>query len=104
MHIQGYTQFLRSGAKWRTSSVGRSAHDQNINFLSWFVHQVVKLQSDIAPLHHSLSQLSERNGSLQADKRILEEDLKRWKAKAQVRSVTHLQLTFDPACLYDETL
>uniref|UniRef100_A0A3Q3XC98 Nucleoprotein TPR/MPL1 domain-containing protein n=1 Tax=Mola mola TaxID=94237 RepID=A0A3Q3XC98_MOLML len=45
--------------------------------------QVTKLQSDISPLHNSLSVLSEKNGSLQADKRILEEDLKRWKAKTQ---------------------
>lgn len=47
----------------------------------------MKLQSDISPLHHSLSQLSEKNGSLLADKRILEEDLKRWKAKTQVTCV-----------------
>lgn len=54
--------------------------------LCLFLHlpQVKKLQLDISPLHHSLSQLSEKNGSLQADQRILEEDLKRWKAKAQV--------------------
>ncbi|XP_056276506.1 nucleoprotein TPR-like isoform X2 [Pseudoliparis swirei] len=45
--------------------------------------KVAKLQSDISPLHHSLSMLSEKNGSMQADKRILEEDLKRWKARAQ---------------------
>ncbi|MED6247973.1 hypothetical protein ATANTOWER_022758, partial [Ataeniobius toweri] len=44
---------------------------------------VTKLQSDIAPLHNSLSILSEKNGSLQADKRLLEDDLKRWKAKVQ---------------------
>uniref|UniRef100_A0A8D3CA17 Translocated promoter region a, nuclear basket protein n=2 Tax=Scophthalmus maximus TaxID=52904 RepID=A0A8D3CA17_SCOMX len=45
--------------------------------------QVTKLQSDISPLHLSLSVLSERNGSLLAEKRLLEEDLKHWKAKAQ---------------------
>ncbi|XP_010788964.1 nucleoprotein TPR-like, partial [Notothenia coriiceps] len=45
--------------------------------------KVKKLQSDISPLHQSLSLLSEKNGSMQADKRILEEDLKRWKAKTQ---------------------
>uniref|UniRef100_A0A8D2ZH92 Nucleoprotein TPR n=1 Tax=Scophthalmus maximus TaxID=52904 RepID=A0A8D2ZH92_SCOMX len=42
-----------------------------------------RLQSDISPLHLSLSVLSERNGSLLAEKRLLEEDLKHWKAKAQ---------------------
>lgn len=45
---------------------------------------MTKLQSDISPLHHSLSQLSEKNGSLQADKRILEEDLKHCRARVQV--------------------
>ncbi|XP_033959662.1 LOW QUALITY PROTEIN: nucleoprotein TPR [Pseudochaenichthys georgianus] len=45
--------------------------------------KVKKLQSDISPLHQSLSLLSEKNGSMQADKRILEEDLKRWKSKTQ---------------------
>ncbi|KAI4809983.1 hypothetical protein KUCAC02_018833, partial [Chaenocephalus aceratus] len=38
--------------------------------------KVKKLQSDISPLHP-------KNGSMQADKRILEEDLKRWKSKTQ---------------------
>lgn len=52
-----------------------------------FFHQVTKLQSDISPLHHSLSMLSEKIGSLQADKRLLEEDIKRWKAKTQVSSL-----------------
>lgn len=56
------------------------------DLLSVFVRQVTKLQSDISPLHHSLSVLSEKNGSLQADRRILEDDLKRWKAKTQVRA------------------
>ncbi|KAM3865905.1 nucleoprotein TPR-like [Diretmus argenteus] len=45
--------------------------------------KVSKLQSDISPLQHSLSQLSERNGSLQASNRIQEDELKRWKARAQ---------------------
>lgn len=46
--------------------------------------KVTKLQTDISPLHNSLSILSEKNGSLQADKRLLEEDLKRLKARIQV--------------------
>uniref|UniRef100_H3CJ19 Nucleoprotein TPR/MLP1-2 domain-containing protein n=1 Tax=Tetraodon nigroviridis TaxID=99883 RepID=H3CJ19_TETNG len=45
--------------------------------------RVTKLQSDISPLHHSMSILSEKIGSLQADKKLLEEDLKRWKTKTQ---------------------
>ncbi|XP_059914813.1 nucleoprotein TPR isoform X5 [Gadus macrocephalus] len=45
--------------------------------------KVCKLQSDIAPLQLSLSQQAERIGSLQAEKRLLEEDLKRWRNRAQ---------------------
>lgn len=59
------------------------------NLFNLFVWQVTKLQSDISPLHHSMSLLSEKNGSLQADKRILEEDIKRWKAKTQVPVARH---------------
>lgn len=55
--------------------------------LTFLFCQVTKLQSDINPLHHSLSMLSEKNGSLQADKRLLEEDVKHWKVKAQVSLV-----------------
>lgn len=62
----------------------------SLNFIS--ICQVTKLQSDISPLHHSLSQLSEKNGALQADKRILEEDLRRWKAKAQVTTLHHARM------------
>lgn len=58
-----------------------------INPFFFFLHQVTKLQSDISPLHHSLSVLSEKNSSLQADKRLLEEDVKRWKARTQVSSL-----------------
>lgn len=74
-----------------------------------FVLKVTKLQSDISPLHHSLSVLSEKNGSLQADKRILEDELKRWKAKTQVcvfvcerehwQDKTHYVLTSTLLCL-----
>ncbi|KAM6948188.1 nucleoprotein TPR [Aplochiton taeniatus] len=42
-----------------------------------------KLQSDITPLQSSMSGLTEKNSTLQAEKRILEEDLKRWKARTQ---------------------
>ncbi|CAL8321780.1 unnamed protein product, partial [Arctogadus glacialis] len=45
--------------------------------------KVCRLQSDIAPLQLSLSQQAERLGSLQAEKRLLEEDLKRWRTRAQ---------------------
>ncbi|CAL8346974.1 unnamed protein product [Merluccius merluccius] len=45
--------------------------------------KVCKLQSDIAPLQLSLTQQAERLSTMQADKRLLEDDLKRWRARAQ---------------------
>ncbi|KAK1896767.1 Nucleoprotein TPR [Dissostichus eleginoides] len=42
-----------------------------------------KLQSDIMPLQQANSELSEKSGMLQAEKKILEEDIKRWKARTQ---------------------
>uniref|UniRef100_A0A3Q2D6B6 Nucleoprotein TPR n=1 Tax=Cyprinodon variegatus TaxID=28743 RepID=A0A3Q2D6B6_CYPVA len=45
--------------------------------------QVQKLESDIFPLQQSNSELSEKNGMLQAEKTILEEEIKRWKARTQ---------------------
>ncbi|XP_057713780.1 nucleoprotein TPR-like isoform X1 [Corythoichthys intestinalis] len=45
--------------------------------------KVKKLESNISPLHDSLAHLSDRNGSLQADKKLLEDDIKHLKAKIQ---------------------
>lgn len=42
------------------------------------------MESDVFPLQQSNSELSEKNGMLQAEKAILEEDIKRWKARTQV--------------------
>lgn len=36
------------------------------------------------PMQESNAELSEKSGMLQAEKRILEEDIKRWKARTQV--------------------
>ncbi len=46
--------------------------------------QVQKLESDIMPLQQANSELSEKSGMLQAEKKILEEEIKRWKARTQV--------------------
>lgn len=46
--------------------------------------QVSKLQSDILPVQESNSELSEKSGMLQAEKKLLEEEIKRWKARTQV--------------------
>uniref|UniRef100_A0A8D3EE58 Nucleoprotein TPR n=1 Tax=Scophthalmus maximus TaxID=52904 RepID=A0A8D3EE58_SCOMX len=42
-----------------------------------------KLQSDIMPLQQANTELSEKSGTLQAEKKILEEEIKRWKARTQ---------------------
>ena len=51
---------------------------------SFCVFQLQKLESDIMPLQQANSELSEKSGMLQAEKKILEEEIKRWKARTQV--------------------
>lgn len=48
-----------------------------------------KLESDIMPMQESNAELSEKSGMLQAEKRILEEDIKRWKARTQVSVIPY---------------
>uniref|UniRef100_A0A3P8XCR0 Nucleoprotein TPR n=1 Tax=Esox lucius TaxID=8010 RepID=A0A3P8XCR0_ESOLU len=45
--------------------------------------KVCKLEADILPMQESNAELSEKSGLLQAEKKILEEDIKRWKARTQ---------------------
>ncbi|XP_057208864.1 translocated promoter region b, nuclear basket protein isoform X1 [Triplophysa rosa] len=42
-----------------------------------------KLESDVTPMQESITELSEKSGVLQAEKKLLEEDIKRWKARTQ---------------------
>lgn len=49
--------------------------------------QVRKLEADILPLQESNAELSEKSGMLQAEKKLLEEDVKRWKARTQVENI-----------------
>lgn len=49
-----------------------------------FGSQMRKLESDVAPMQESITELSEKSGVLQAEKKLLEEDIKRWKARTQV--------------------
>lgn len=46
-----------------------------------------KLELDILPLQEANAELSEKSGMLQAEKKLLEEDVKRWKARNQVNAV-----------------
>ncbi|KAH0504776.1 Nucleoprotein TPR [Microtus ochrogaster] len=45
--------------------------------------EVRKLELDILPLQEANAELSEKSGMLQAEKKLLEEDVKRWKARNQ---------------------
>lgn len=46
--------------------------------------QLQKMESDILPVQQANSELSEKRGMLQAEKKILEDEIKRWKARTQV--------------------
>lgn len=46
-----------------------------------------KLELDILPLQEANAELSEKSGMLQAEKKLLEEDVKRWKARNQVNAI-----------------
>lgn len=43
------------------------------------------------PLQMANSELSEKSGMLQAEKKILEDEIKRWKARTQVCDISILQ-------------
>lgn len=49
--------------------------------------KVSKLESDILPMQESNAELSEKSGMLQAEKKLLEEEIKRWKARTQVSTL-----------------
>lgn len=42
------------------------------------------------PLQQANSELSEKSGMLQTEKKILEEEIKRWKARTQVSEKTSI--------------
>ena len=56
------------------------------------VLQVSKQEQSIMPIQESNAELSEKSGMLQAEKKLLEEDIKRWKARTQVSVNTHKSL------------
>ena len=57
------------------------------------VIQVRKLESDIMPMQRANSELSEKSSMLQAEKKILEEEIKRWKNRTQVSWTPRLEHT-----------
>lgn len=56
--------------------------------------QVSKLQTDALPMQESNAELSEKSGMLQAEKKLLEEEIKRWKARTQVSTQTRCWFKF----------
>lgn len=50
----------------------------------FYCFQVHRMESDILPLQQANSELSEKSGMLQAEKKIMEDEIKRWKARTQV--------------------
>lgn len=60
--------------------------------LTFGVFQLQKLESDIMPLQQANSELSEKSGMLQAEKKILDEEIKRWKARTQVSNKTRKEI------------
>lgn len=61
-----------------------------------------KLELDILPLQEANAELSEKSGMLQAEKKLLEEDVKRWKARNQVSAVKPM-LNMETSFEQDET-
>lgn len=45
------------------------------------------------PLRQANSELSEKSGMLQVEKKLLEEEIKRWKARTQVCSELHVYIS-----------
>lgn len=50
------------------------------------------------PLQQANSELSEKSGMLQAEKKILEEEIKRWKARTQVGEKTTKKNKIHASC------
>lgn len=50
-------------------------------------------------MQESNAELSEKSGMLQAEKKLLEEDIKRWKARTQVRSLSILRFCLQKLCI-----
>ncbi len=62
-----------------------------------------KLEADIKPLQDSNAELSEKSGMLQAEKRLLEEDVKRLKTRTQVSESHCSRLNAVPSMYHVES-
>ena len=59
------------------------------------------MESDILPVQQANSELSEKSGMLQAEKKILEDEIKRWKARTQVgEERSSLGIDFSCFCFF----
>ncbi|CAJ1060960.1 translocated promoter region b%2C nuclear basket protein isoform X7 [Xyrichtys novacula] len=66
-----------------TNKILREEKEKTEQELQQTQAKVQKLESDIMPLQQANTELSEKSGVLQAEKKILEEDIKRWKGRTQ---------------------
>uniref|UniRef100_A0A3B3ZID7 Nucleoprotein TPR n=1 Tax=Periophthalmus magnuspinnatus TaxID=409849 RepID=A0A3B3ZID7_9GOBI len=66
-----------------TNKMLREEKDKIQQVLQQTQAKVQKLESDIMPLEMANSELSEQSGMLQTEKKILEEEIKRWKARTE---------------------
>lgn len=66
-----------------TNKMLREEKDKMEQELQQTQAKVQKLESDILPLQQANTELSEKSGMLQADKKLLEDEIKRWKVRTQ---------------------
>ncbi|XP_049576039.1 translocated promoter region b, nuclear basket protein isoform X3 [Syngnathus scovelli] len=66
-----------------TNKMLREEKDKLEKELQQTQDKVQKLESDVLPLKQANNELSEKSGMLQMEKKILDEEIKRWKARTQ---------------------
>ncbi|XP_055043154.2 translocated promoter region b, nuclear basket protein isoform X1 [Misgurnus anguillicaudatus] len=66
-----------------TNKMLREEREKLVQELEETQAKVRKLESDLSPMQESITELSEKSGVLQSEKKLLEDDIKRWKARTQ---------------------
>ncbi|MEE6496310.1 hypothetical protein FKM82_002298 [Ascaphus truei] len=66
-----------------TNTLLREEKDRLGQELQQLHAKIRKLESNILPLQESNAELSEKSGMLQAEKKLLEDDVRRWRARTQ---------------------
>nr|AXF79603.1 TPR [Xenopus laevis] len=66
-----------------SNKILREENEKQEQELQQLQAKIRKLESNILPLQESNAELSEKSGMLQAEKKLLEEDVRRWRARTQ---------------------